>query len=243
MSLFIAMVVLGTPELPSLDSVKTALASQNLSSLERRSGVVSFDLDGVQINCGLVEAPIPNGELQGPLATSPYWQEDDAKVLEHKAHFIVAASADIEKKQLALTLTKAIAGLLRATESSIAVYWGAGSLVTQKNVFCDFSDASTIDQLPLYLWIDFRCFKTGDSCGLFTKGMESLGFMELEVSASKLSVTDTIGAVFNIAHYLLDFGPVLKNGDTIGLSADQKTKITHVLSEHYPSQTVYKVHL
>ena len=237
------MVVLADREIPSKELLLAALAGQNINALESRQGVVSFLLDTIQINCGLVAAPIPKGELKGPLTTSPYWKEDDQKVLAHKAHLIVAASGEVEKKVLALVLTKAISGVLKSTATSVAVYWGAGSVVTQKDIFCCFADSATIDQLPLYLWIDFRCHRSGDVVALFTNGMKSFGLMEIEISRSTYSAKETVGTAFNIAHYLLDFGPVLKNGDTIGLSAEQKLKITHTNSNYDRDEIIYHLDL
>ncbi|MGC4072069.1 MAG: DUF4261 domain-containing protein [Nibricoccus sp.] len=243
MSLFIAMIVLEQAELPLPESLTAFAGESHISEIQSRDRVVTFVLDEVQINCGLVDAPIPNGELMPLLSTSPYWERDDEKIAGHKAHLIVAASAEIEKKLLALALTRALSTILRSTVNSIAVYWGAGSIVTAKDPFCRFTASSNLAQLPLYLWIDFRCFPIGEGYALFTHGLKSLGFMEIEVSQSYLSAAETVGFVFNTAHYLLDFGPILKDGDTIGLSADQKIGITHVKSAHHPDQKVYHLEM
>ncbi|ATC63719.1 hypothetical protein CMV30_06995 [Nibricoccus aquaticus] len=243
MSLLVAMVVLEKSELPTDELLASCNDRSLISDLQSRDRVVSFVIGEVQINCGLVEAPIPRGELMPLLKTSPYWHGSDDKIADHKAHLIVAASGDIEKKLLALALTRAVSKILRSTAGSIAVYWGAGSIVTAKDSFCAFADSSSSDQLPLYLWVDFRCFPKEKGWALFTHGLKSLGFMEIEVSQSPLSASETVGFVFNTAHYLLDFGPVLKDGDTIGMSADQKIKITHVDSAYQPGQMVYHLEM
>jgi hypothetical protein len=241
MNLFVAMVVLGRAELPALLPLRAALAGRDDSKISPRDGAVSFTSEGIQINCGLVEAPIPKEELLPMLRTSPYWQGDDALIMEHKAHLIVAASGEAEPKRLALILTRSVAAILATTDTSIAVYWGAGTVITQKDAFCHFAKSATLDQLPLYSWIDFRCYPDGSGYGLFTHGMKSLGFMEIKIPHSSGSAEDTVGLAFNIAHYLLDHGPIIKNGDTIGMSADQKLKITHVKSAHSRDENVYNL--
>jgi hypothetical protein len=237
-----AMVVLGREELPDTRSLTAALGDLTILHAEDRAGVMSFLLENVQIHCGLIAAPIPT-ELRPMLATSPFWQNDDASILGHQAHLIVAASGDQEKKSLALILTKAISAILRCCASAIAVYWGAGSVVTQKDIFCDFADGATVEQLPLYLWIDFRCFSRGDGCALFTQGLKSLDLMEIEIPRSSISAEDTVGLAFNIAHYVLDHGKIIKHGDTIGMSAHQKLRITHAPSAYDRDETVYCLEL
>lgn len=243
MSLFVAMIVLESAEMPDAAILRSALSERSFSDFESRDSVVAFTLDDVLINCGLVSAPIPQDELRPILRTSPYWREDDAVIFAHQAHLIVAASGDFEKKRLALVLTTAITALLRATGCAIAVYWGAGSVITSKEIFCDFADSATLDQLPLYLWIDFRCYPERGGCALFTQGLQSLGFMEIEVSYSSAPPGETVGLAFNVAHYLLDHGAVLKHGDTIGMSAEQKLKITHAPSAHERNEKVYHLEL
>ena len=52
-----------------------------------------------------------------------------------------------------------------------------------------------------------------------------------------------VDRAFNFAHYLLDRGPVLKDGDTIGLSAQERFRIRHVPSAADPTRTVYRIEL
>ena len=71
--------------------------------------------------------------------------------------------------------------------------------------------------------------------------MKSLGFMEIEIRDSTESADDTVGLAFNIAHYLLDSGPILKDGDTIGLSAEQRLKISHTKVPLHASDEVLQL--
>lgn len=242
---FLAMVVLERAALPDLELLRRPHHGIAPAGVAENDGTVSFHLDGAQVLCALMPAPIPPHELVPMLETSPYWTEGEARIAEHQAHFLVTAITDqpVEKKQLALTLSRAISAVLKATPAAFAVYWGAGSVVTPKKVFCDFADEATIDLLPLYAWIDFRCFPVEGGCGVFTHGMGSLGFMEIEVTRSTLPPEDTVGFVYNVAHYLLDRGPVLQHGNTIGMSATQKIKVTHVKGAFLDDAKVYHLAL
>lgn len=82
------------------------------------------------------------------------------------------------------------------------------------------------EYLPLHLWIDFRL--AGERKGtisLFTTGMAAFGHMEIEIWESHEKPRDVYDIGVNIAHYLLDRGPVLKDGQTIGMSPEQRLRI------------------
>jgi len=67
--------------------------------------------------------------------------------------------------------------------------------------------------------------------------------MELEVVASRAKAATLVDRAFNFTHYLLDHGPVLKDGDTIGLSAEERLRVRHLPSVVDPSREVYRVEL
>ena len=52
---------------------------------------------------------------------------------------------------------------------------------------------------------------------------------------------ETVGEIFNFAHYLLDHGAVLKDGDTIGLSANQTIRVRHLVSNWDEGHRVYRL--
>jgi len=101
-------------------------------------------------------------------------------------------------------------------------------LVYPTDLFLEQASDITRELLPLNLWIDFRIAK-GSEGGLtgFTSGLASLGHMELEVDQAQVEPAHLRDRLYNIAHYVLDHGPVLKDGETIGLSADERIKIHH----------------
>ena len=65
--------------------------------------------------------------------------------------------------------------------------------------------------------------------------------MELEVSRCTWTAEQLVDRLFNFAHYLLDRGPVLLNGQTIGVSADEQISIEHRASLCGDGRTV--IHL
>ena len=165
------------------------------------------------------------------------------RVKAHTAHMLTVATGDDEPKALAWCLTKGIEALLSTVEA-IGVYWRAGGLVLPKEMFIGMSSESSLEYLPLLLWIDFRCLQEKqDVFSLVTTGMQSLGLMELEVQNSRLTPSQLVDKAYDLAHYLLDNGPVLKDGDTFGISADERIRVRHANSFVDRDGKVYRFEL
>jgi hypothetical protein len=226
MSLYMAMVLLSAKECPSASMLDDYYKQQYPSiKIVCEKSILSFSLDGINIVCALMEAPIPKEELEGPIQTTKFWNNATEDIQNHTAHLVVTASGETEPKNLAFQLTKAIEGILQCTYA-LGVYWGAATNIIQKDIFIEFSKNCSIEYLPLYLWIDFRCFKKDKkSYALFTTGMKALGFKEIEVFKSQIDCSVLIDKSFNLSHYLLDNGDIIRSGHTIGFTKDEKIKI------------------
>jgi len=247
---FIAMPILKTarqPDIPQLQArVESVSGIRKRGPVRREEEVISFTLDEVEINAVIVEKPIPWADLEGPCQTSFIWKDAAPQVRSHAAHIIACASSAAEEtppKVLAWYLTKGIEALL-PTVDALGVYWGAGTLVMPRDIFMEMSAESSIEDLPLYLWIDFRCNRDSEgSCSLFTTGLKPLGFMEIEIAGAPRQPSELMDKAYNIAHYLLDNGPVVKDGDTIGTSADERIRVRHTKSFVKPAEKVYRLEL
>jgi hypothetical protein len=78
--------------------------------------------------------------------------------------------------------------------------------------------------------VDFRPLVDGGRPSLFTTGLAAFGLMEIEVAGSSLAPDDLGQMASNIATYLIENGPVIRDGDTVG--GDERQRI---LARHAPS--------
>ena len=67
--------------------------------------------------------------------------------------------------------------------------------------------------------------------------------MEIEIVKSKNPPGVMIEKAFNLGHYILDNGPVIKNADTIGFNANEKIKVLHRHSMWDKTKKVYQLKL
>lgn len=230
MSISIAMVALGKkPVLSGIeiqrDLRETWPSLPALGPLSRKDNVLTFDVGDAWVAIALMPAPIPWSDLEGPCATSVIWPHAEVDLKKHVAHIIVTVSSEEGPIERAKLLTQVCAAILATTQASIGVYWGDATLVIRKDIFRDFAVEILPDGLPINAWIDFRVGRNeeGLTSG-FTTGLKALGHMELETENASDTPGDLRERLVAIAGYLLENGPIIKDGNTVG--EDEHERIT-----------------
>lgn len=208
------------------------IAGKSVESIQLRDGdVCSFNVDDEFFGLALMPAPYPAQDLEGPLATAWMWPPEPPieNVKKHKSHLLITmigGKGDPVHRRLILT---AVTALAAKQAGVMAVYWGDATLIHFPPAFIEI--AEKVDSLktpPLYLWVDLRAFRNEDgTTGLFTTGLSELGHMEIEIPSIDMQPGELREWLLNIMFYLLENGPVLKHGQTIGMTDEQKVHIRH----------------
>jgi hypothetical protein len=214
---------------------KTRIAGKAASEISREDGgVFSFKVGDEFLALALVPAPYPAKDLEGPIATSWMWPPkppiEDVK--QHRSHLLIAmkdGSADPVRRRLIVT---AVTALAAKQHGVMAVYWPEAALVHYPPVFVNMAGQMESPKAPpLYLWVDLRVFSNRDgTTGLFTTGLSALGHLEIEIPSINMGPGELREWLQNIICYLLENGPVLKHGQTIGMTAEQQIRIRHCQS-------------
>jgi hypothetical protein len=213
-------------------AANTRIAGKAVSRINRaEGGVFSFDVGDEFLALALMPAPFPEADLEGPIATSWMWppQPPIEKVKQHRSHLLITmtgGAADPVRRRLILT---AVTALAAKQPGVMAVFWPEATLVIFPPVFVEMAEQIDSPQAPpLYLWVDLRAFRNKDgTTGLFTTGLSALGHMEIEIPRIEMDPGELREWLLNIMYYLLENGPVLKDGETIGMSAEQQIRIRH----------------
>ena len=214
---------------------ETRFAGDPASSIERGDGsVFSFDVGDAFLALALMPAPYPAEDLEGPIATSWMWPQQPPiePVKQHRSHLLVAmkgGAADPIGRRLIVT---AVTALAAKQPGVMAVYWPEATLVHYPPVFISMAEQFPSPEAPpLYLWVDLRAFRHPDgTTGLFTTGLSALGHMEIEIPSIDMEPGELREWLLDIMCYLLANGPVLKHGQTIGITAEQQIRIRHCRS-------------
>ncbi len=89
--------------------------------LSKTDATLAFDVGDASVILGLMPAPIPWGDLEGPCETSWIWPNAAEDLKKHTSHAIVTVSSDAEPIERAKLLTQVCA----AKFDSFPVGWGS----------------------------------------------------------------------------------------------------------------------
>jgi len=207
--------------------------------------MLSFDIgDDAHVILALMPEPIPWSDLEGPCATSVLWP-DAAKILKpHKAHLLVTVMFEgdqtpVEKSKL---LTQVTAAILHTCDAALGVYWCNATLVIPPPLFREFAVKILPLGPPIHIWVDFRVGRNeqGKTSG-FTTGLRALGHMELETENSPEPPGELRSRFEGLIAYLLENGPVIRDGDTLGEDANERIKAIHAPSSFGHEGTVMRL--
>ena len=233
MSVIVSFVLLSQPAKPRAGDISSFLCAnwQDLppaTDFNEGDSTLLFNIGSSQIAIMFMDQPFPWSDLEGPCATSVLWKDAAATLKNHQAHIIVSALGELTPIEQATLLTQVSAAVMHACDSALGVYWGNATLIVPKPMFIDFAVQVLPSGPPLYIWVDFRigAGENGGSSG-FTTGMAGLGHMELEA----LDAPEAPGALrerfTNLCGYLLENGPVIDDGNTVGADADEKIRVVY----------------
>ena len=119
--------------------------------------------------------------------------------------------------------TQAIATLCKY-ENTIGVY--ANEVVYEPKMFVAFSEMMKDGSLPLFNLVWFGLSNSENGVSGYTCGMKCFGKDEMEIIASQKKPSDIRDMLTNIASYVILEDVILHDGETVGMSATQRLKIT-----------------
>jgi hypothetical protein len=205
------------PETPPFEDLKDA------------DGTLSFRVGSMEVLIEHMSEPIPWNELQEPCANSWLWQDAEAVLRPHRAHLVVVVSAEAPALECAMLLTQVTASILPSCNSARGVFWGPSRLLLRPAMFCAF--AVDPGHRPLFVWIDFRTGRrAGNLSWGYTTGLEALGHKEFETENSTDSPSELRDRFFDLADYVLEHGPIIEDGNTVGDDSRAAIRAIHVTS-------------
>lgn len=186
---------------------------------------VFAECSGAIVTLALMPAPVPNGEAEHYARGNYMWREAEETVKGHKGHIIVGVVGESDPISKGKLFVKAVCACL-SQKNALALY--TDGAVYQPEFYLDLATVLKDDVLPVLNWIWFGIYSDGTQSGIYTYGMKKFGKDELEVYAygSNTDFNEIRNFTIDIANYVLEGDVTLKDGQTIGLTADQKCLIT-----------------
>ena len=238
---WLSLIALADDQLPDAQAVVSAVARQDCGAPQlqvtgQTDALITFSWGDATVLLARVGHPIPAAQLVGPCEIAWYWPQAAAAVAHHRAHLLITfvdEGRDPIEKGLRLTLlTSAVADSVAA----LGIVWGPAGLIHQPAAFAEQTGQMTRENLPLFLWIDFRITAVG--AGLYqlcTTGLEAFERQELEIAQCRADPQQLLDDLYNVAHYAIDQSTAIKDADTIGLAEDRQLTARHessLLNDH-----------
>ncbi len=190
------------------------------------SSAIVLTINNEKVAIGHMPIPIPADDIEITAQYAYNWPTVLEDTKEHKSHLIVSVMGkgqdQIERFKI---FTQVICSLLRTT-SAIGVYKGNQSLIIPKEDYLDEGELMGEDYLPLNLWIYFGLRTSDNGNSGYTYGLKEFNKTELEILDSSKSLEEIREFLFNIAHYVLEYDVSFRDGQTCGLSEEEKILIT-----------------
>lgn len=199
--------------------------TDNIKDTTGDNNSVAFEIDGEMVAIGHMPIPIPSGDIEGTSKYAYNWQTALEDTKDHKSHLIISliGGGHDQIKRFKI-FTKVICSMLRTT-NSIGVYKGSQSLIIPKDDYLNDAKFMSDEYLPLNLWIFFGLRNYDNVNSGYTYGLKEFNKTEMEILDSTRSLEDIREFLFNLASYVLDYDITFENGQTCGISEDEKISI------------------
>lgn len=221
---WLVLVLLEEPHMPATNDVAEQFAGlwqgdPEMTVSKSTESLFSCTVGQYTAAVTLVPRPVPWMQLEGPCATAWAWPAATEDLKDHQAHLLVALvdeGGDAIGKSIALT--QLVSSLLKAP-GVLGVFWGPGRHVIAPQTFLEQASRMDRDDLPLFLWVDFRVeLEESGNCRLYTTGLGALGKAEIEIPQFSGELQQMVHYAYNVAHYQLTKPNQIKDGDTFGLT-------------------------
>ncbi len=193
-------------------------------------------IDDVVMTVMYVDRSLPPGTLDGAIAANRVWKEARQRLAAHRAHAIVGllqGGNGLEAVRNAACFVTAVAAALSSLMPTIGVYWASGETVNDAALFRQRAEAIARGTLPLDIWVQLlwldgpRTPEGQRKFAVITTGLMPFVGREIEFQPAARPPLEVGQRVAGAISYLLQHGPVLKDGDTVGVSQTERIRVRH----------------
>ncbi len=214
-------------------------AAENEEENIDEDDMLIFDFQGMMAVVSLMPAPVPDGEAEANAANNYMWPEAVEVTSGHQAHLLVALLDKGERPpvEVGKAFTKLCAACSKQPQA-LGIY--TAGTVFEPQFYQEVADVMKKgdENLPLLDWIYIGLYQADKGYGAYTYGLDVFGKDEIEVLDAAVALEDLQVFVLNLVDYVLSGDVTLRDGDTIGYSAEQKLAITRSPGEALEGMTL-----
>ncbi len=184
------------------------------------------EVDGLRAMVSFMEMPVPDGEADYWVQGNYMWEDGKEIVKTHEAHLVISVLGDDPDMIAKGKLFVKLAATAMKQDTAIAFY-NEGAVFSPE-MYRAFCEPMKNGALPMLNWIWFGIYGDEKKAGCYTYGMRRFGKEEIEVYVPRkeADLNEIRAFLLDIASYVIDGDVTLRDGETIGFSAEQKLPIT-----------------
>ncbi|AWB42979.1 hypothetical protein DCC85_01190 [Paenibacillus sp. CAA11] len=245
--IFNGFILLNSPEC-DMDQIKNNLLQdwniscsppegEESSAEEGKEGILVFNADDFMVALSFVKAPVPDGEAEYFAQGNYLWKEAAEVTRTHVAQIILAvftrSGSPLESGKL---YTKVAASCLKLP-NAIGIY--TSGTVFQPELYIEFANMMKSDEVvPLLNLVHFGLVATEEGVSGYTYGLSTFGKDEIEILNSQASPNELRDFLITISAYVVEEDVTLRDGETIGFTADQKLPIARSEGVYVQGDTI-----
>jgi len=199
-----------------------------------------FYIDGQMVAIAKMPTPVPGDDLENAASYNYMWPTAMEELKDHTGHAIVTVMSTGDKSTVERysLLSKMLSSILM-TSNSVGVYQGDQTLLLAKDYYLNCLDDLQNGGVPVPVWVYIGLRgKDDNTVSLYTYGLEHFGKYEMEILDSKMTASDLYDFLLNITSYVIGKDVALRDGETIGYSADHKVPIKLSKGVHLEGETL-----
>ncbi|WP_146117602.1 MULTISPECIES: DUF4261 domain-containing protein [Pirellulaceae] len=196
--------------------------------VKKQENTLSFDMGSMSIAMGMMPGPIPGDNWATPERQTWIWPDAVEQLQSHRGHLIVTAIGEGSMVEQSKLLTMVTASLLRTVGKPAGVLWGENGLLNSPEMFCDLAEGMLPGEVPFPLWLSVFLGKNSDGTTVgFTQGMGAFDLMDFVTENATDSPDDLSERFYGLADYLVENGPVIEDGHTLGEDAGKRIQVRY----------------
>ncbi len=211
--------------------------------VERRTGALVGEAGRERFVISLLPAALDSVDAERAAAAAWFWPGARDALAGHAAHLAIAVTRGEPMTRATLLARIAAAVALAAGENARAVLWTSAGALHEPGAFVEVVRRIEPEHLPVELWVAFALGEDPERVTVETRGLAAFGLSEVEVVAGPGQGQEAYGFAFNVAHYLLQSGASVSEGETIGMSQRQRIPARYEPSRSDPARTVLRLEL
>lgn len=204
-----------------------------ISTGENDSSIVAM-IDDAMVGVMLMDLPMPPGSLDLALNGNMLWPDAAATVNRQRAHVIVTAMRNSANHVGAMSNAMAVtlvASALAHLLPCLGLHWVAAETLVPSERARAVGPEVARGEVPFDLWVRFY-FKREEAAGMPRLSTPSRGLLnfvdrELEIAPVAMSMAEVGRRAIGMAGQLIQHGPIYQDGQTAGLTEQERFRIRH----------------